>query len=345
MNCTSQGLNGTSAPGSSASGTIERAFAAPGTFTALSGAFPGILVGEMCNDGLFTLSANLVIENGTGSDSTHYKELTVRTGESLWDTSTNPVTYDQSKGVAIDTTSDYNIASSENYSRFSRLQITSGFFSANGIIAINGTNPLVEKILMQHTGSLTSGAYGFYCTGASPIIRKCVSLGNKLSGGKIHTHIFVSQSTSTVEDCTILSSNVDTNDTNGILKYSGTGGTFNNNLILGTITNCYSGVASSGIHNAASDASNASNWGTSPISSLTPSAELTGTTHGAQNATPKAGNHIQFGSSSGTDAFGTTRASPSTIGAVELPPSAPPLDPMFVKGTSLASQVNAILCM
>jgi hypothetical protein len=82
--------------------------------------------GECYNDSEFTAGVTI---SGPTVDATRYIELTVAAGQSFQDHAdvrTNPLRYDQTKGVGIYTTTNYTssiVLSSVSYTRLSRLQV------------------------------------------------------------------------------------------------------------------------------------------------------------------------------------------------------------------------------
>jgi hypothetical protein len=103
-------------------GTASRTYA---TLQSWQDAAPANLVTECYKDSEFTATVNI---GGSVVDSTRYKELTCATGQSFADhadAQTNPLRYDQSKGVSIRVTTGFTdcIVITENFVRISKLQI------------------------------------------------------------------------------------------------------------------------------------------------------------------------------------------------------------------------------
>jgi len=109
--------------------------------------------GECYNDSEFTGTLTI---SGSTVDSTRYKVLTVATGESFADhadAQTNPLRYDQSKGVGLLHTTSFTdaITVSENYFRMSRMQIFRNLSgSANRAVYNSGvTHQRLERCLIE----------------------------------------------------------------------------------------------------------------------------------------------------------------------------------------------------
>lgn len=112
-----------------------------------------VQVGECYNDSAFS---EQVVMAGATVDATRYRHLTVAAGHSFVDHAdrlTNPLRYDQSKGVGIALASGYIngiIESTENYFRLSRFQIN--YTGSNGgSVYFGADNCLISQCIIEST--------------------------------------------------------------------------------------------------------------------------------------------------------------------------------------------------
>lgn len=117
--------------------------------------------GECYNDSEFTAALTI---SGITTDATRYVWLTAAAGQSFQDHAdvrTNPLYYDQSKGVGIKVSSSTVISNSVNYTVISRLQVwlSSGFL--NRTIDMAGSNCIAKDCIF-----VSSYAYSVFYFGA-----------------------------------------------------------------------------------------------------------------------------------------------------------------------------------
>lgn len=119
-----------------------------------------IRVGECYNDSEFTSGFTIA---GATTDATRYRKLTAASGQSFYDHAnklTNPLTYDQTKGVGIKSTVNFATAFcllSEDNSTVERLQMLGANSSgSNGVFSIT-TNSVVRNCIIKATATRQQG--------------------------------------------------------------------------------------------------------------------------------------------------------------------------------------------
>lgn len=144
-------------------GTASREYS---TLQAWEDACPANLVtddkvwrGEAYNDSEFTAAVTI---SGMTTDATRYVELTVAAGQSFVDQDdkrSNPLRYDQSKGVAVTATTQ-TIRIQADHTRLSRFQCKATG-SHGSSLTIESSNCLVEKLISRAS---TAAGHGNTCT-------------------------------------------------------------------------------------------------------------------------------------------------------------------------------------
>lgn len=272
--------------------------------------------GECYNDSQFTGTLNI---SGVTTDATRYIELTTATGQSFQDDAgvrSLPLRYDQSKGVGVSTTTAFTAAieSSVDYTRISKLQITSSGTHANALY-FRAQNGVAENCIIYGSTSLTNNVqlglsatlknsviYGVAETGVTFESNNAQLLGCTLvkpgaAGTASALNAFTHTSGNIVANCAIFNYNTTVN----------VAGRFSN------LDYCVTDLASPGV---ASE--------TGSLFSKTFSSQFENVTStGAADWRVKAGADLlgaglpSYTGMLAADITGLTRANPSTIGAWE----------------------------
>jgi hypothetical protein len=181
-------------------GTSSRDYS---TVTAWEAACPANLVtadqiwrGECYNDSEFDEQALL---SGITTDSTRYLELTAAAGQSFQDHAdvrTNPLRYDQAKGVALKSgVSDFTgpLRNECNFTRLSRFQVLArtggGGGGTNYALQSAGVNRRIfidDCIFQSHAAQVVSLR--------DYVIRNCAVISERAGSGAIHTNDFTALS-------------------------------------------------------------------------------------------------------------------------------------------------------
>lgn len=143
-----------------------------------------IRVGALKNETFSNGGATVATIAGATTDATRYRHLTTDTGASFRDNASvqsNALRYNASNGAAI-SGADYlsrSIVCTENFARFSNLQISAGVGRA-GAIEASGTGGIIENCILE-------GGYenGIVIPGAGTIVRNCVLVMRRASANMI----------------------------------------------------------------------------------------------------------------------------------------------------------------
>lgn len=272
--------------------------------------------GECYNDSEFTGALTV---SGSTVDATHYKELTCATGESFADdpgAATNPLRYDQSKGVGLHVTSSYTdvFTITENYFRMSRMQAkrsTGGGGSRVWLDSGASDTQLSQCIFENDRSAAVALVY------TNTLVSACLFISRVSSAPAIVT---VSSSGGVMVNCTLVVPSDLTAATAGVTRSYASSWTIKNCAIFGvsntgdttgiTYTNCYSDDASppTGVTTLAYDTSTGS--GFENITDATRDFRLKSTSA-----------LIGAGTSSGapvSDIIGVLFGSPPSVGAWEV---------------------------
>jgi hypothetical protein len=268
--------------------------------------------GECYNDSEFTTGTTF---SGTSADVTHWIKLTTATGQSFIDHAdklTNALTYDQTKGVAINVSGSYT----------------------NGIRLSNAENITIEKLQINRTNASGNNRAIFADgTGANKLVQNVIvktsesgSEGIQIYGGKVNNTLIICTATNTTglflrngseaHFVTVVSPSDVTSTVIGI------DGQYTNNIVKNCVSFGFGTDFESGVWAAASDY-NASDGTGSPgansVDSLTFADQFEVVTTTGMDFRAKSGNDLQAGVADLTlDIIGQTRADPPTIGAFEF---------------------------
>jgi hypothetical protein len=161
--------------------------------------------GECYNDSEFSSASSITI-SGTTTDATRYLWLTTATGQSFRDhadKATNPLRYDQAKGVGIKCTGTYTsaIAITQAYLRISGLQVTSSASSTYGAaISYSGTGSDSNGLIVEDCILESFTFHGYQGTGQ--IIRN--SLLVVRDGSNIDTLFYARFGSLSLYNCTLV---------------------------------------------------------------------------------------------------------------------------------------------
>jgi hypothetical protein len=268
--------------------------------------------GECYNDSEFTTGTTF---SGTSADVTHWIKLTTATGQSFIDHAdklTNALTYDQTKGVAINVSGSYT----------------------NGIRLSNAENITIEKLQINRTNASGNNRAIFADgTGANKLVQNVIvktsesgSEGIQIYGGKVNNTLIICTATNTTglflrngseaNFVTVVSPSDVTSTVIGI------DGQYTNNIVKNCVSFGFGTDFESGVWAASSDY-NASDGTGSPgansVDSLTFADQFEVVTTTGMDFRAKSGNDLQAGVADLTlDIIGQTRADPPTIGAWEF---------------------------
>ena len=270
--------------------------------------------GECYNDSEFVITTTLVTFGGCTVDSTHYLDITVAAGQSIFDNVANPLFYDQSKGVGIRTNTDYvgffqNPAYPSNTLKISRFQTRQNASAHSGGGWYGGY--FVRDCLVQGPGTGVNHI-GMLVRGNSTIINVICVADTAFDGGG-----FDIAEASTAINCTAVCPTGSTG-IQGFSIYSSNSFAYNC-VSMGWTTAWDLGGSSPTIDRCASD--QASCPGTNALSSLTFANQFVSTTNDFRL---KAGSDL-FGAgntdaaNAPNDIFGTARrlTTDGAIGASE----------------------------
>lgn len=279
-------------------------------------------IGELYNDSEF---AEEVVFSSLPTPTGGAKYiLRPATGQAMMDSTANPATYDQTKGVAWKDASGYFPVPCSQTSAvpflFERLQIKSGRVTVDGAGAANTD---VHRCLLQCPSPLPSNA----STNADAVFRNCIFVWTTDgSGNPNQGHIASVFDSAQAYACTFARYSDKTAGTgnNGVVKqYSGTGTNIKNS-IFANLSACWP-AAFTPTHSY--NATDLSAFPQAEATGLT-SIVLTDTFESPSSSSPdfrvKSGaSVIGAGVADATnypvDFYGTTRANPPTIGAIEGP--------------------------
>jgi hypothetical protein len=168
-----------------------------------------------CKNEVFDLGAGGVTIAGATTDATRYRQLTTDASASFRDNAnvqTNALRYNESNGCAIKGAVylGYVIECTENYARFSGLQISAGN-ADSGAITHSGSNALIENSIAE--GGRNGGA--LVISGASAMCRNTLIVGRRASAAVI-ANGGGSGATTNFVNCTIATPSDVTANTNGI---------------------------------------------------------------------------------------------------------------------------------
>lgn len=272
-------------------------------------------LGNAYNDSEFTAGVTI---SGNTTSSTSTITLTAASGQSAFDTGSNPLTYDQSKGVGISAAGDGSnalVRSSVDNTIVTRLQIknTIGSYSA-AALKLTGSGSYCDKILLTGVGA---NAYSTSGGGALTIINGAKAYNfiviQSRSAGATYNLAYI-YNASKAYNGTIACPTGLTAAALGInLVYSGNIG--KNLAVFGTTND--SGGAGSGTYTTCytDDTSPTANF----TGSLVYANQFTNITNASQDFRPKAGADILNNATdihvaeplTGTDIVGTARPSGS----------------------------------
>lgn len=291
-------------------GTASRNYS---TITAWHAAFAnGGWIGECYNDSEFQEGPSI-----GGTSAANYEILCCATGQSAFDSSANPLKYDQSKGVGIRQTSAFGkTLTLGSYVTIQGLQLNNNVFAAQETVYFNSflTNPIVSRCLIQNevyasfTINYDGGSSG--CSITNTVVISFV--GSAFYGNYTNGLTFA--------NCTFVSPSDKSNANVGI----------NINNQSPTITNCavfgFSGgfKGGSGTPSGSNNASDLSTvgFGTSNQTSLTYANQFNSVTSSAMDFRVKSGSSLPANGLTDTtdipaanDIFNQARGSSWTIGA------------------------------
>jgi hypothetical protein len=268
--------------------------------------------GEMYNDSEFTEKVSF---SGSTTDSTRFVKLTTATGQSFRDhasAATNPLTYDQSKGVGISLSTGYDptLAISIANITVENIQIkrtSSSGAAARVINAENTATKFVKNcIILGEQTNADSVRFG----GSSSIISNCLVIHTHTSRDGIQLH-----NSATALNCTSVSPSDVTATGIGIKSNYGSP-VAKNCASFGFNTDFDSSWNSASNYNA-SDGTGSP--GANSVDSLTFADQFEVVTTSGMDFRAKSGNDLQAGVADLTlDIIGQTRADPPTIGAFEF---------------------------
>lgn len=215
--------------------------------------------GEAYNDSEFVVAAQQTIGSGVTTDATRYIELTAAAGQSFVDhpnVRTNPLRYDQSKGVGVRCSTGYVTLFSvmARYTRFSRLQCkTHGVGGSQTLLATLGAPSGISNATIDSCVFDTLGSFWYALDlGAGDTLTNCLVRHAKAGGaGAVRT-----STSGAVVNCLIVApADLATKPNAGILRSYSSAQIVKNCGIFGfvntvsdptgiTFTNCYTDVAS-----------------------------------------------------------------------------------------------------
>jgi hypothetical protein len=276
-------------------------------------------IGECYNDAQFVEKCDFVSGITNGSNKVI---LTAAAGQSFVDHAdklTNPLRYDQSKGVGFlhSTSSGSGIgAAISNFEvRRVQLRVTRDFGGGLALGNASTTVMTAEQCLVFMDN--TNGASGINMQATSAgTIKNCVVIHDTTATGTGVIGIFTDRNgAKTIQNCTLIRTR-SAGSTIGLSNANGTP-TVTNCAVFGfSDANAHTTTAHTGSHNA-SDLT--FSFGSSNQESLTFANQFESITTGSVDARLKTGNGLQgLGTATGTpttDIVGTTRANPPAIGA------------------------------
>lgn len=284
--------------------------------------------GEMYNDTEF-VSTNtgtyIVTFGGVTVNSTHYRELTVATGQSYQDHAsvrTNALIYNVSNGVGIRCTGNYGtgVSASERYVRLSRFQISLTHANAERGV-VGGQDAIVKDIVSNHAGS-NGGANSYHVSIGQDAYAINIAAFSSGAAGRG----FFDNYGGHFINCTLVKSTTVT-DTSGfaaIRSAYATHITIQNCAVFGYLTSFTNATTTlSGGTNAtdlASGAPGSGNQYSVTFNATTPftQASSSSTDLKAIAATSLAGNGTKDATNAPSDITALARASACTIGAWEI---------------------------
>lgn len=309
------------------------------TLTSGTPNFTGVIwQGQCYNDGEFVgTSAVALTISGETTSATCYLELTTATGQSFQDNAsvrTNPLFYDQSKGVGVRNTGSYvagTIVVLVQNVRISKLQIyrdgTSGACISNDTNA-NTTAPGIYKDLLCRSRSATAlaspGAAGLYVFGGSQVINCAVILSGAAGDGILMGGAVAS----TMTGCTVARTSNNAAAGNGVtVGGSATGSILQSTAIFGftvpartPLATYFTGGGFNATEVAATTLPGSSNQYSVTYSSVTPFTvgDVTGGNFSAITSTSLAGNGFLDATNAPNDITGYARPASPTIGAWQI---------------------------
>lgn len=298
-------------------GTSSRDYS---TIAAWEAAAPADLVssttiwkGECYNDSEFTVTSTITL-SGSTSNSSYYKWLTAATGQSFADHAnklTNALTYNQTKGVGVITTTAYVgvISLAENYALVDRLQIKQNNSAEASAIACTAT-ATTDKCIIDATSIVVTISSAALTLTNSVLIKRNTpykAIACNYSG------------VSTIRNCTIVTTGA---TGNGFTSTGGATSTIIKNCAVLGFTSTFAGTYSASSGYNATDAASAP--GSNNQTSLTYASQFQNVTAGASDFRALSTGSLKNGTpdttyTGGLDIVGQTRdATTPYIGCWEV---------------------------